>query len=240
MRKGLASFLVAGLLATSSYAASVPVTFTQLPGTAAVATGVYSANLSGLGLPTIQSITIQDNSGGLGGSPGQFSGFDLDAIMLSNTNFADAPTAGAASGLPVFDFSTAGTFFIPGSQRLPTDPKLFGTDATGTHVDNSVATLGLFDGNSNTVTPFGWISLGDNGIITFNLTSAVSTTNLWLYIGEVGNNGEVAAGHITVSDVPSVAPLPSSFWAGLALFVFAASYKLRRVGIFFARPAAGT
>lgn len=98
MLKGLASFLIAGLLASSSYADTATVTFTQLPGTTAVLTGVYAANLSNLGLSTIESITIQDNSGGLGGSPGQFSGFDLDAIILSNTNFTTAATAGSRFG----------------------------------------------------------------------------------------------------------------------------------------------
>lgn len=230
---------MAGLLGSAAFAASVQVTFTQLPGTAAVATGVYSADLSGLGLSSIQSITIQDNSAGLGGSPGQFSGFDLDAIILSNTNYTSATAAGTASGLPVFDYSPAGTFFTPGAQRPPTDPKLFGTDASGTNVNNSVATLGLFDGNSDTLAPFGWISLGDNGAITFNLTSAVSTTNLWLYIGEVGNNGEVAAGHISVSDQPSVpAPLPSSFWGGLMLLTAAGFSQVRSVRTFFARRMA--
>lgn len=96
----------------------------------------------------------------------------------------------------------------------------------------------MFDGSSNTATPFGWISLGDNGIITFNLTSAVSVTNLWLYIGEVGNNGEVAAGHITVSDVPSApAPLPAPLWGGLMLFAAASLTQVRRVRMMFANPA---
>jgi hypothetical protein len=105
--------------------------------------------------------------------------------------------------LSVFDFTT-GTIFAPGSQRAPTDPKLFGTDALGTAVDDAVATLGLFDGESSTVTPFGFLSLGDNGAIDFNLTSAASTLGLFLYIGEVGDNGEVAAGAIIVRDTNSL------------------------------------
>ena len=36
--------------------------------------------------------------------------------------------------------------FSPGTQRPPFDPKLFGTDATGTAIDQAVATLDLFDG----------------------------------------------------------------------------------------------
>ena len=83
--------------------------------------------------------------------------------------------------------------------------KLFGTDGTGSAVNNSVATLGSFDANSTTAIPGadGFVSLGDNGILGFNLTSPVSPGGgLYLYIGEVGDNGEVAAGSITVSDKP--------------------------------------
>ncbi len=47
------------------------------------ATAVFRADLSGAGIGTLQSITIRDNSFGIGGSTGQFSGFDLDAIILS-------------------------------------------------------------------------------------------------------------------------------------------------------------
>ena len=69
-------------------AQAIPVSFTQLTGVTGgtlKATGVFRADLSGLGLTDIASIGIADNSGGLGGSPGKFSGFDLDAIVLSTT-----------------------------------------------------------------------------------------------------------------------------------------------------------
>ncbi|MDY6785724.1 MAG: LPXTG cell wall anchor domain-containing protein [Cyanobacteriota bacterium] len=97
-----------------------------------------------------------------------------------------------------------GTLFTPGSQRPPVDPEpLFGS--TGSRVDNAIATLGNFDANSTTgANAFGFLSLGDNGKISFNLTSAVSTIGLlYLYIGEVGDNGEVAAGQIVVSSDPT-------------------------------------
>jgi hypothetical protein len=50
--------------------------------------------------------------------------------------------------------------------------------------------------------------MGDNGVISFNLTSAVGSSPLYLYIGEVGDNGEVAASSITVSS--SRVPEPAS------------------------------
>jgi hypothetical protein len=191
-----------------------PLTFTKLTGLTGgspAGTAVYIADLSGLSLPQIQSITIQDNSGGLGGAPGQFSGFDLDAIKLSTTLCADATCAAGLAGLSVFDF-ISGTFFTPGVQRAPADAKLFGTGPSGNTVDNSVATLGQFDGNSTTGIPgaAGFISMGDGGTLSFNLTSLVSTAGLYAYIGEVGDNGEVAAGTITASDRRVTTPEPGS------------------------------
>jgi hypothetical protein len=78
-----AGLFSAGLFAASAWA--VPVSFTQLTGLTGgspAETAVFKADLSSLGLGTILSITIRDNSGGLGGATGQFSGFDLDALKL--------------------------------------------------------------------------------------------------------------------------------------------------------------
>jgi len=198
----------------NSPAEAAPVTFTKLTGITGgspAGTAVYQADLSSVS-GSIQSITIQDNSSGLGGATGQFSGFDLDAIVLSTTNCADATCAAGLGGLAVFDF-TSGIVFTPGTQRVPTDPKLFGTGPAGNTVDDSVATLGTFDGNSTTAIPgaFGFISLGDNGVISFNLTGPVSTTGLFMYIGEVGDNGEVAASSVTVGRDPVSVPEPATF-----------------------------
>ena len=197
---------------------TVSLTFTKLSGVTGgsiAATGVYRADLSGVPLTSILSLTIVDNSFGLGGAAGQFSGFDLDAVKLSYTSVNDASSVAGIAGESVFDFSAAGTVFSPGSQRVPVDPKLFGTDSSGIRIDNSVATLGFFDGVSTTVIPgaFGFVSLGDGGSSSFNLTSSISPIGLYLYIGEVGDNGEVAAGSIRVSDVPTPpVPIPGAVW----------------------------
>jgi hypothetical protein len=197
-----------------------PVTLTKLTGLTGdnpANTAVFKADLSSVSFGTIFSIGISDNSSGLGGATGRFSGFDLDAIKLSTTNCADAACAATAAALAVFDFS-GGVIFTPGTQRAPTDPRLFGTDASGVAVDNAVATLGLFDGDSSTTVPDGFLSMGDNGQISFNLSSGVSTANLFLYIGEVGDNGEAAAGAVTVRDTPVSIPEPGTIaLAGLAL-----------------------
>ena len=205
-------------------AGAVPVSLVELTGLTGgspAATAVFKADLSSVGIATILSISITDNSGGLGGSPGQFSGFDLDAIKLSNTDCADAACAAAAAGVAVFDF-VGGTAFSAGTQRAPADPKLFGTGPAGTTVDDLVATLASFDGDSTTAIPGadGFMSLGDDGMLSFNLTSGVSPSGLFLYIGEVGNNGEVAASNIqvretTVPEPGSIALLAAAL-AGLA------------------------
>ena len=228
MKSTYKSLAAAAALALASAAHAVPVSLTKLTGlTGGVVgnTAVYKADLSTIGLATILSIGIRDNSSGLGGAAGQFSGFDLDAIKLSTTDCADAACAKAAAGLSVFDF-LAGIVFTPGTQRAPADPKLFGTDASGTAVDDAVASLGLFDAESIAGPgAFGFLSMGDNGAIDFNLTAVTSTTGLFLYIGEVGDNGEVAAGSIIVRDVTSL-PEPT----GMALFglLAAGAATLRR------------
>lgn len=231
MQSTLKTLAAAAALALSAAAHAAPVSLTKLTGVTggtAAGTAVYKADLSSIGLTSILSIGIRDNSGALGGATGQFSGFDLDAIKLSTTDCADAACAKALAGLSVFDF-TSGTIFAPGSQRAPADPKLFGTDGTGAAVDNAIATLGAFDGESTTdpSTVFGFLSLGDNGIIDFNLTAATSTAGLFLYIGEVGDNGEVAAGSIIVRDTTSVPEPGSMALLGLAAAGFA-SWKRRR------------
>ncbi|MEJ6480220.1 choice-of-anchor L domain-containing protein [Nostoc punctiforme UO1] len=183
---------------------SVPIQLTKLSGVTGgspAETAVYVADLSNLGFD-LSSLTIGDG-GVLAGSNGRFTGFDLDAIKLSHTLVNSAADAASLVGLDVFDFSPAGTTFIPGEQRPPTDPtnpNLFGT--TNGYINNAIAKLTSFDANSTIgPTATGFVSLGDSGKVGFDLKSSIASGQpLYLYLGEVGDNGEVAAGDISVSN----------------------------------------
>lgn len=202
-------------LAGAATAQADTVAFTKLTGLTgsplAAGTAVYKASLDSLA-GSFAAIVISDVSGGFGGSPGQFTGFDLDAIKLSTTNCADAACAQAASAIGVFDF-ISGVVYNPGTQRAPADAKLFGTGPAGNTVDDAVATLAAFDAVSSTgADATGFLSLGDNGSIAFNLSALTSTAGLFLYIGEVGDNGEVAGSNIELrrDPVPGI-PEPSTY-----------------------------
>ena len=202
------------LAASTGGATAAPISLVQLTGLLGgtpAQTAVFRASLEEAGIGTFQSITIQDNSFGLGGSPGQFSGFDLDAIIMSETFCDTAACVGSLTPLDVFDYSPSRTFFTPGVQRPPQVPRLYGTTPSGNAVDSMIATLGLLDGNSSTTSPFGFVSMGDGGRLSFNLTMPLTTAGRYLYLGEVGDNGEALAGAITISENPiESVPEPTS------------------------------
>ncbi|WP_414585458.1 PEP-CTERM sorting domain-containing protein [Scytonema sp. PCC 10023] len=227
----LATVAMTLMSAYSATAGTLALNFTKLQGLTggnSNMTGVYRADLSNLGFD-ISSIAITDSNTAIGGASGKFTGFDFDAIKISNVLVDNATDAKNLSGLNVFDFTSSGTFFTPGTQRSPADPgELFGV--TGGIIDNSLATLENFDGNSTAdANAFGFVSLGDGGTVVFNLKNPIPTTSpLYLYIGEAGDNGEVVNGRITVSDKPREVPEPTSLAAVSLLGIYFAVSRRKK------------
>lgn len=188
---------------------SVPLEFEKLDGLTGLSsnprTAVFRADFSDIGFD-INSITIADSASGQGGASGAFSGFDLDAIKLSNTKIDNAEEIKNLPGLDIFDFSPVKTIFTPGTQRSPVNPEypnLFGT--INDNINNAVATLEKFDDQSaaDVNNSDGAVSLGDGGKIGFDLKDTIQQGEpVYLYIGESGNNGETIEGNITVSNRP--------------------------------------
>jgi len=199
-------------------ALAVPVTLSQFvgvvgadSGTGNPGTGVWQADLSGLGLGTIQSITIKDDNNGTEGEAGKLSGFDLDAITLSTTDCSNTTCFTSLSGLTAFNFSPSKTLFTAGTRRSTGNSllfgELFGTASGETSIDNAVATLGIFDGTLlSDASGSGFASMGDGGALSFNLNAPIDTSSLFLYIGEVGSNGEAVSLSISASAFPVPEP----------------------------------
>jgi len=222
------------LLPMHAQAASVGVGFTKLTG-ALGGTGVFKADLSSLPLTELASIILRD-TGGTEGSPGIWSGFDLDAIKLSTSDCADAACAGAAASTGSIDFAsavfTAGSMDpVPMGSSLE-GPCLAGTSGGGCDFDNSIATLSSFDALFASAPGSGFLSLGRLGVLALNLNPALALGGpLFMYVGEAGNNGETLRGLVEVSDVPSAVPLPAAVWLfGSALVGFIGMSRRRRIG----------
>jgi hypothetical protein len=203
--------LTALFSARPAHAVSVDVALV-FEGITADSTSVYSADLSILGLAHISSITLRDANTDTGGSDGQFSGFDLDAVFLKDSaNNQINPTS--------FAF-TAGT--LRGGGPGPT----FGATSE-TSIDDAIATLSVFDANDGVpdlTTVDGFLSLGDGGFVVlyFDPKLAVSA-GLKLFLGEVNTHfGE------SVSVRVAETPLPAAFWMLLSGLLCLFSVARRR------------
>lgn len=156
-------------------------------------TGVYRVSLASLGLKTIQSIMIRDDSQ-ISGGTGAASGFDLDFVKLSYTNTTTLSQISDLAGEPVFDFSN-GVRFQRGFEQTWSSfdnsawnrPYLFGTDSAGNYLAN-VATLGALDAFGGSEQ--GNISLGEGGYIILTLSQPISTEGLYLYYGDGGGGND--------------------------------------------------
>jgi hypothetical protein len=207
----LATSFALCLLGASSVAqaASVAPTFVNVGTntTTADSTTLLRADLTGLGLTQIGSVQINDSNSGLGGSPGAFSGFDLDAIFLDIDG--DASTLG--------DQAYASSFIFTGGTLRPDPGGTFTSDTAGplqgsasiNSVDEAFSTLNAVDA---IFFGTGSLTLGDGGVLTAIFSPEfLLGPSLFLFVGEVGTGiGEDITGLIKVSET-SVVPLPPAF-----------------------------
>lgn len=226
-------FLLAFAYGTAASATIVPLTFVAGP-VLPNQTAVFKADLSGVGLTQIQSIRVTDDDTQLNGSPGIFSGFDLDALFLDGDG--DLTTTLDQIHASSFLFAVGSiratgnvVFLSNGAHPGPT----FGSLDANT-VDLATATLNSLDGVSiaDVNSANGFLTLGDGGVLTAIFSPAVGFNgSLYLIAGEVGNNGEGLGALVTVSDSRQV-PEPGSLSIvgfGLLLIGFAA-LRRRRAG----------
>jgi hypothetical protein len=209
MRKLLKLFSALLFLSVMSMAVSpansteVPLTFTLGPSVGG--TQVFEASLAGLGLTQIGSITVIDDGTPFGGSPGVFSGFDVDAIFLD----VDGNIATTADR-----YFASSYIFSAGTTRFTSDPTMLPTAAhpgptfgslNSTTIDYATATLNTIDGVAvaDVNVANGFLTLGDGGSLIVNFSPEVGiASTLFLLTGEVGyQTGEGLGASVKVSDV---------------------------------------
>ena len=213
MKFVLRALSVVFLFSLPLMATTVPLTFTLVAtgqGGSPAGTAVYQAVIPG-SITQVSTITIQD-ANTLAGSPGIFSGFDVDALFLDDDG--DFTTTGDQHYASSFLFNV-GTIADPGGNAafMPNGahpgPTFGSLDATT--VDTATATLNTIDANSiaDVASAAGFISLGFGGSLSALFTPEVPVgSSLFLITGEVGNNGEGISASVYVSD--SRVPEPAS------------------------------
>jgi hypothetical protein len=224
---------LAGLAAVGGSASAAVLTVEDVGFVAPTATGtlVQRVDLSTAGVATISKIILTDNSGGFGGDPGVFSGYDLDAVFLDGDG--DIATTGDQVAFSSFAFTGGGIRDGAGSNQVPSAPNnigtYFGTNNAGQVVPfgsgNSLdATLHVFDGvnSASTLNANGFLSMGDGGQLVLTFADIAVGSGLYLIFGEVGGQGEKL--QVEVSQVP----LPGAVWLLLSGIAALFGASLRR------------
>ncbi len=212
------------LMSGTGYAATVTPAITDygVNTTTAQNTRLYRADMTGLGLSQISSITLTDSNSGVGGSGGAYSGFDLDAMFLDIDG--DPYTLGD-------QFYASSFLFQAGSLRSASPASNTAGPTNGsssaTSVDEPFATLGAVDGVYFST---GSLTLGDGGVLTAIFSPDVLVgSSLYLFVGEVsGDPGEFVNASLKVSDTAPSVPLPAPallLISGLGVLAFRRTKK---------------
>ena len=142
----------------------------------------------------IGALTFADDGDFAPGAGGPFSGFDLDALFLSDT-LVDPETDIALEAIPrldALDLSQAGLWFTPGLSTSSSDTRdLIGT-AGGDVLDPSAIRLDRIDAVFDTPgAERGYLSLGEGGALTVALREPLVTSSAavtYLYVVEAGGS----------------------------------------------------
>lgn len=192
-------------------------------------TTIYKASFAGSGAASVGTVVITDSNSQTGGSPGVFSGFDLDFLWLDVDG--DFNTAGDRIGAASYAFNTGTTRATANPNFLPTAGRpgpTFGSSAANT-IDPGLSTLGVLDGDFSsgvsTDLVFGWLTFGDGGVLKATFFPSVAlNANSALFFGEVGTGlGEQLRASVELESVPE----PGS-WAALLLGLGGLSYAVSR------------
>jgi len=174
-------------------------------------TRVFRGDLTGMGLTTLDAVTVIGGSSG--GQPGVFSGFDMDFILLDadgnlgTTGDQILPTT--ASTVTQGTITPSGTYVATGAHPGP----LFGLNLDGT-IDVATATIGTLDASyANPLavdTSSGWVTLGYDGSFNAVFPETAIGDSMWLFIGEVGiDTTEGINANVRVPDAPII-PAPGA------------------------------
>jgi hypothetical protein len=181
-------------------------------GTAPGTTGtlLQSVDLVGAGITAFNTVILTDISGGSGGDPGVFSGYDLDAVFLDGDG--DITTTGDQIHFTSIAFTGGAIRAGASSHQVPNSSDdvgtYFGTHFDGSGISEAATTLGIFDGvnSASTLSADGFLSMGDGGQIVLTFANILVGDSLFLMFGEVGGQGEML--QVEVSQVP----LPGAIW----------------------------
>lgn len=155
----------------------------------------YRIDLGALNISAVHAVTVTD-SNPFSQTGGRRAGFDLDAIGIGQTSTT-------SFGATEYEFNAGGTRV----RRNRGPVQLFGATASNLDVDEQIATLDMFDGDTRPLV--GFLSLGNGGSLT-----AIYGRALYVDEGDYlfvrGIRGRERLGQITLDVDIQPIPLPAS------------------------------